>query len=102
MIASKNRSIWPLVSGLFDAGADVTQLGSSAHVAGEVGGLEAGAVIGDEDQRRELTGLRVGAVLEQRPAEQVAHAVAGGLDDGDRVAVGLVGVTGQPSASLAW
>ena len=58
-------------------------------MAGELGGLEAGAVIGDDDQRDQLAGVGVDAVLSERPAEQVAHAIAGDLERGDRVAVGL-------------
>jgi hypothetical protein len=50
------------------------------------GGLEAGAVVGDERDRSQLAGHEVGDGLEERPSEQAIRVCERELDDLDRVA----------------
>ena len=78
-----------VLAGTLDPRADVDQLGSAVDEAGEVVRLEARPVVGDDADRAQLSTLRVGDVLQQRPAEEPFGLDDRALDCGDCVAVVL-------------
>ena len=83
------------------AGAHVLALRPRRDVALKAGGAVAGAVVGDDDDRQDLAGLRVGEIIdERRPSRSEARsrAVSSTATASGQVFVGL---TGQQSASLA-
>jgi hypothetical protein len=80
-----NRSTTPLVWGRVVPGSDVHQLWAGVNEAGEVDRLVGRSVVGDHDDRRDLAGVGVRAVIEQRTAQQCFGVANRGFQGGDRV-----------------
>jgi hypothetical protein len=68
------------------ARADVRELGTLVDVTSEARRAVAQAIVGDDDDRDDLAGLWVGAVLKQAAPDQIGGTVAGVLEHGDGVA----------------
>lgn len=73
------------------AGADVGDVSLGGRPGGELRGFEAGAVVGDDPQGPDLSGVGIGEVFDPGDAQEVLHLVQGGAEESDGVSGGLGG-----------